>query len=186
MALSKRVRYEVLRRDGNACRYCGAKAPDAVLGVDHVVPVALGGSDDPTNLVAACVDCNAGKTSSTPDAALVAEVQADALRWAAAMKQAADEVRQKAEDRAELYGHIELIWMFPRKLPPGWRTSVDAFLEAGLDPETILEMCRVAKSARGVDNRWGYFCGCCWKRVTQLQERSREILAAQEDGAHGA
>lgn len=58
MAVSKRLRYEILRRDNHTCRYCGATAPDVKLTVDHVVPVALGGSDVPTNLVAACDACN--------------------------------------------------------------------------------------------------------------------------------
>lgn len=55
MAVSKRTRYEVLRRDNHTCRYCGGSAPDVRLTVDHVLPVTLGGSDDPSNLVAACV-----------------------------------------------------------------------------------------------------------------------------------
>lgn len=63
MTVSKRLRFEILRRDNHACRYCGGVAPDATITVDHVVPVALGGSDDPSNLVAACKDCNAGKSS---------------------------------------------------------------------------------------------------------------------------
>lgn len=56
MAISKRLRFEVLRRDNHMCRYCGRGAPDVALTVDHVVPVALGGHSDPTNLVTACVD----------------------------------------------------------------------------------------------------------------------------------
>lgn len=54
-------RFEVLKRDGFACRYCGRKAPEVTLHVDHVVPRAKGGSDDPSNLVAACSACNQGK-----------------------------------------------------------------------------------------------------------------------------
>jgi hypothetical protein len=89
MAVSKRIRFEVLRRDGHACRYCGAMAPDAKLHVDHVMPVALGGSDEPDNLVTACIDCNAGKASTSPDAPIVADVADDQLRWARAMEAAA-------------------------------------------------------------------------------------------------
>lgn len=85
MAVSKRLRFEILRRDNHACRYCGRPAPDVELTVDHVVPVALGGSDDPTNLITACRDCNGGKTSSSPDSSLVADVADDAMRWAAAI-----------------------------------------------------------------------------------------------------
>lgn len=88
MAVSKRLRYEVLRRDNHACRYCGAAAPDVKLNVDHVIPQALGGPDHPTNLVTACADCNAGKTSSMPGAATVADVDQDAFRCAATVKQA--------------------------------------------------------------------------------------------------
>ncbi|MFF0055622.1 HNH endonuclease [Streptomyces microflavus] len=64
MAVSKRLRYEILRRDRFTCRYCGASAPDAPMRVDHVTPVALGGTDHPSNLVAACEPCNSGKTST--------------------------------------------------------------------------------------------------------------------------
>lgn len=77
MAVSKRLRYEILRRDKFACRYCGAKAPDAPLRVDHVTPVALGGTDDPTNLVTSCEPCNAGKTSTIEG--FVEDVQSDTV-----------------------------------------------------------------------------------------------------------
>lgn len=64
MAVSKRLRYEILRRDNHTCRYCGASAPDVPLRVDHVTPVALGGSDKPENLVTSCEPCNSGKSST--------------------------------------------------------------------------------------------------------------------------
>ena len=41
MAVSKRLRYEILRRDNHTCRYCGESAPDVKLTIDHVVPVSL-------------------------------------------------------------------------------------------------------------------------------------------------
>ncbi len=86
MAVSKRLRYEILRRDNHACRYCGATAPGVRLNVDHVIPQALGGSDKPTNLVTSCADCNAGKTSSMPDAMPVADVDQESFRQAVQLK----------------------------------------------------------------------------------------------------
>lgn len=65
-AISKRTRFDVLRRCFFACFYCGLPAPLATLEVDHVVPVARGGADDEWNLVAACTDCNAGKLDGVP------------------------------------------------------------------------------------------------------------------------
>lgn len=59
--LTPKERFTILKRDGFACQYCGARAPNARLFVDHVVPVVDGGSNDPENLVAACFECNAGK-----------------------------------------------------------------------------------------------------------------------------
>ena len=35
--------------------------------VDHIVPVAKGGTDDPENLVAACRKCNFSKQDKMPD-----------------------------------------------------------------------------------------------------------------------
>jgi hypothetical protein len=57
----KRVRFEVFKRDMHTCVYCGRKSPDVVLHVDHVIPVAKGGTNDLSNLVTACEDCNRGK-----------------------------------------------------------------------------------------------------------------------------
>lgn len=88
MAIGRRLRFEILRRDGHTCRYCGAKAPDVALEVDHVIPTALGGSDEPNNLVAACQDCNQGKASIQPDSPIIEDVAEDALRWSKAMAQA--------------------------------------------------------------------------------------------------
>lgn len=101
MPVSKRLRYEILRRDNHTCRYCGSSAPDVRLTVDHVTPVALGGNDEPTNLVAACAACNSGKTSSSPDAPLVDDVAQDALRWSKAM-QAAAEIHREDQQRARI------------------------------------------------------------------------------------
>lgn len=82
MAVSQRLRYEILRRDNHACRYCGATAPNVKLNVDHVIPTSLGGSDKPDNLVTACADCNGGKTSSMPNAMPVADVKQETFRQA--------------------------------------------------------------------------------------------------------
>lgn len=61
-ALSQKIRFEVFKRDSFTCVYCGRKAPDVVLQVDHIVPVAQGGTNDILNLVTSCVDCNQGKS----------------------------------------------------------------------------------------------------------------------------
>lgn len=65
--VSPRTRFEVLKRDGFKCFYCGTVAAERKLHVDHVIPVKLGGSSDAANLVAACQPCNAGKSAVSLD-----------------------------------------------------------------------------------------------------------------------
>lgn len=61
MALSKKIRFEVFKRDGFKCSYYGKSPPAVVLEVDHIDPKSKGGSDDINNLLSACFDCNRGK-----------------------------------------------------------------------------------------------------------------------------
>lgn len=60
--LSKKLRFEIFKRDSFKCQYCGKSAPDVILHVDHLNPVAKGGDNDILNLVTSCFDCNSGKS----------------------------------------------------------------------------------------------------------------------------
>jgi len=60
-AVSKKIRFEVFKRDSFTCQYCGATAPESVLHVDHITPVAQGGDNSIVNLVTSCASCNLGK-----------------------------------------------------------------------------------------------------------------------------
>ncbi len=61
-AMSKKVRFEVFKRDSFICQYCGQSAPDVVLHVDHIQPVSKGGDNDLMNLITSCQACNSGKS----------------------------------------------------------------------------------------------------------------------------
>lgn len=67
MSLSKKIRFEVFKRDSFTCQYCGKAAPDVILHVDHIEPRSKGGSDDIINLVTSCRDCNLGKSNRKLD-----------------------------------------------------------------------------------------------------------------------
>lgn len=60
-SLTKKTRFEVFKRDSFTCQYCGRMAPDVILEVDHINPVANGGENELINLVTSCYDCNRGK-----------------------------------------------------------------------------------------------------------------------------
>jgi 5-methylcytosine-specific restriction endonuclease McrA len=57
------VRFAVFERDAFRCSYCGATPQDARMVVDHIVPIADGGTDAMENLTTACQACNAGKAA---------------------------------------------------------------------------------------------------------------------------
>ena len=59
--IPKGVRFDIFKRDAFKCQYCGRTAPDVVLEIDHINPIANGGNDDPFNLITSCFDCNRGK-----------------------------------------------------------------------------------------------------------------------------
>lgn len=62
-AITKKIRFEVFKRDSFKCQYCGAAAPDVLLEVDHIQPVSKGGAGDILNLITACQSCNSGKSN---------------------------------------------------------------------------------------------------------------------------
>ena len=195
MAVSKRLRYEVLRRDNHACRYCGAAAPDVKLTVDHVMPVALGGSDDASNLVTACVDCNAGKSSSNPDAPMVEDVVADALRWSLAIEHVAAE---KERDRAALDEQVREVmsewwdrWNAATTrtipdFPADAEESISRWLSRGLPVATLKRMAgaAIAKYLRTPSmvrpDVWPYYAGCCSSALREIQDAAKEMLSKDE------
>ena len=61
--ISVKKRFNVLKRDKYICQYCGLKAPDVTLEIDHIIPTSKGGSSIIDNLTTSCWDCNRGKGS---------------------------------------------------------------------------------------------------------------------------
>lgn len=65
--MSVKLRTAILKRDGEQCVKCGAspkKNSAVTLEVDHIIPVAEGGTNDPKNLQTLCWSCNQGKTDA--------------------------------------------------------------------------------------------------------------------------
>lgn len=180
MAVSRRIRFEILRRDGHTCRYCGAAAPDVKLTVDHVIPIALGGGDEPSNLVTACQPCNAGKSSTSPDEHIVEDVDATAMLFAQALEQASQiRRREMADVEAILYEMHELWDNIPK--PSDWEASIERFIGAGLGRDELIAFTCTTFDAPQVSTSgcWRYFCGCCWNEIRDRQELARRLI---EDG----
>lgn len=190
MTISRRLRFEILKRDGHTCRYCGAKAPDVKLTVDHVVPIALGGGDEPNNLVAACADCNAGKSSTNPSDPLVADVDATALLFAHAIEVASQRRREEALLMAaavDVWGDYWLSWGWTDSagerhtmpLPSDWRASIERFYGYGLSMAELEAFVDTAMGHKGARDEFRLFCSLAWKEIGERQELARRLI---EDG----
>lgn len=60
-SITPKIRFEILKRDNFACHYCGRKAPEVTLEVDHIEPYSKTKNNDSENLITACKECNRGK-----------------------------------------------------------------------------------------------------------------------------
>lgn len=106
--IKRSERCAIYDRDGWRCVYCGRKVNSGkgtngcdpnTATLDHVTSRLLGGSDDASNLVTSCIDCNVAK-SSLSVTAFVAKVaktaekrDALAVRIRVALKTELDRVR---------------------------------------------------------------------------------------------
>lgn len=117
--LPKKIRFEVFKRDRFTCQYCGRMAPDVILEVDHIQPVAEGGKNTILNLITSCRDCNRGKgkTRLTDDTEL---------------KKQQAQMTELAEKREQL------------KMLMEWRTEL-----ANIHKEEVDYICEYWKKANG-------------------------------------
>jgi len=171
VGLSKKLRFDVFKRDLFTCQYCGAHPSDSVvLEVDHVHPVAEGGGNEIDNLVTACFDCNRGKgaglLSSIPDSLAA---KAEMVLEKEAQIRAYYEILQAKKDRKD-----EEIWSIADILMDRFgddnilRTrlaSIRMFLDR-LDYYEVQEAMEIAtdkKYSKGA--AFSYFCGICWRKI---------------------
>jgi len=172
--LSKRVRFEVFKRDLFTCQYCGATPPDAVMEVDHIDPVADGGGDEEANLVTACFDCNRGKAaipltvvpeSLADRAARVSEAEEQLAAYRAIMRQ------QEERKEADIWEVIEALFGVATTTHERFR-SVGTFL-GRLPFEAVLDAANATRAATthfSDSRRFRYFCGICWRLVREGEQ----------------
>lgn len=55
------LRDKLIEEMNGRCSYCGCRLKQGLINIDHIVPVASGGSDDESNLRISCKPCNQRK-----------------------------------------------------------------------------------------------------------------------------
>lgn len=182
MPLRPSVRFEVFKRDGFTCQYCGRKTPAIVLEVDHIIPIAGGGTDDIENLVTACWDCNRGKgardldsRAPVPDleerAGLIMEREAQ-IRVYNEAKQT--ERERKDRDFAEVWEHWFDAWSkdeLPRWHTP-WESTLRAYIEQ-IGKHEVMDAMDIAQNRfRAIkSDAVRYFVGVLKRKVARQEGR---------------
>lgn len=100
--ISKKIRFEVFKRDKFTCQYCGSSSPDVILEVDHTKPVADGGDNNIMNLITSCRDCNRGKGKVRLDDSQEVKKQKQAMKELADKR---EQVEMLIKWREELVGY---------------------------------------------------------------------------------
>lgn len=169
-ALSKKSRFDVFKRDGFACQYCGDHPPKVLLHVDHIVAVANGGTNDEDNLITACEPCNLGKGARPLDAA--PETLADkAARIAEAEEQLAgySAVMEAKRERVEAE-----VWRVVAALTGESSIARDRYQSikmfiGKLGVHEVLDAAEIARAQTWHPSsaQFKYFCGICWNKVRE-------------------
>jgi hypothetical protein len=178
MAVGKKLRFEVFKRDGFRCQYCGRTPPAVTLEADHIEPESKGGATDIDNLMTSCMDCNRGKGANELEAipetlvtrAQVAQEREEQLRVYGEVMMT---IRQRKEAQTNTVSQRWYQLCGPSgkdySLGEDRRTSVRRFLE-DLPISDVLDAVDIAHSKKpGWPNNdlstWRYFCGVCWTKI---------------------
>lgn len=169
MTIGKRLRFEIMKRDGFRCRYCGATAVREPLEIDHVHPIAEGGSDEPENLVTACFSCNRGKSKVLlEDSHLPSPVPREALLdQAEQIREYSEAVAEVTRAHSELRDHVAEAWRTvvgddpPETLYRQFPGLLDRY-----PSDWVLDSMKAVADAGITDalNQTKYFYGCLRKK----------------------
>jgi hypothetical protein len=170
-AISKMTRFEVFKRDGFACQYCGAHPPAVILHVDHINPVALGGVNDMDNYITACEPCNLGKSARSladipqslkDKVAQIAEREEQIQGY----QQVMSSKRLRLDDEAGAVREVYEQFNEGFTLSESAMVSVRKFVDQ-LGMHAVVDAMESAHT-RGTVRRNGefkYFCGICWNLI---------------------
>lgn len=172
MAISKKIRFEVFKRDGFKCSYCGNEPPAVILEADHINPSSEGGTDDINNLITSCFDCNRGKkniplsvitTQLQENFEVLKEKEEQLKEYRKFVAKIARRIQKDINDIDSLYTEQYPKWGFSNMFK---NASLKIFLKK-LPKHEVIESLQIAisKYPNDKDRVIPYFCGVCWNKI---------------------
>lgn len=181
MAISKKLRFEVFKRDGFACQYCGRKPPEVTLELDHINPRSRQGKDDTENLLAACFDCNRGKgkiplekipKTLVVNLGILKEKELQLREYNKFLAKIEKRIQIDIEEINEIYISYFPKWQLSDRFK---NISLKRFIKL-LPKQIIIDAMHLAchNMLRNAEDdppgeAPGYFCGICWNKIREKE-----------------
>ncbi len=170
-SLSKKLRFEVFKRDGFQCLYCGQSPPSVVLEIDHIEPFSKGGDCSIENFITACFDCNRGKKdipldkipSKLSENLEVLKAKEEQIKeYRKFIKKIESRVKKDIEEVAAVFSN----YFEGYSLTDSFKNrSIKNFLKLLPKHEVIEAMGLAVNKVGDIDRSIKYFCGICWTKI---------------------
>jgi hypothetical protein len=166
--ITKKLRFEIFKRDGFVCAYCGQSPPQTTLEIDHIEPVSKGGKCEINNYITSCFECNRGKsnieldkipTKLSENLEVLKEKEDQLKEYRKLVKKIERREKKDIEDISKIYSD-----MFTKyELTDNFKNvSIKKFL-THLPKHEIEDAMRIAvNKINDSDKSIKYFCGICW------------------------
>ena len=176
---SRKIRFDVFKRDGFKCQYCGRTPPAVILELDHIIPKSKAGPENINNYITACFDCNRGKGKHKLDTIPLGisdnvESIKERRRQLKAFNRLIEQQEQEYEDGIQAINEV-FSDSFPNKEPTDKfnRISTKRFLSL-LPLAKVQDAMALACSIKSDDPEKAilYFCGICWNWIKSPETRN--------------
>jgi len=177
MTISKTLRFEVFKRDGFQCQYCGKQPPEIVLEVDHIIPRKRKGKNDIDNLITSCFDCNRGKGARDLKIAppgtenklrILKEKEEQLKEYNKFLEKIERRIQKDINEIDEIYNSYFKKWWFSETFRNNTLKRFLKFLPKQIVADAIHLACYNMLKKGGYhpeNSAIRYFCGICWNRI---------------------
>ncbi len=172
MSISKKIRFEVFKRDGFTCQYCGNAPPKVTLEIDHINPKSEGGADTINNFLTACFDCNRGKRNIPltkipgglrENLEILKEKELQLSEYNKFIAKIEKRIQKEIEEISSIYHEYFSEYVLSESFK---NTSIKQFLKY-LPKSIIKEAMDLACSRMNSNKSIKYFCGICWNKIKE-------------------
>jgi len=171
ITLTKKIRFDVFKRDSFTCSYCGNKPPNVTLEVDHIIPVSKNGTNDIDNLITSCFDCNRGKGKNElgclPETTIekIERLKEQELQYKEFKKilskiknRKLDEINKIEAIFTSMFGNYSFTETFKNK-------TIKMFIDKLGFNEVEEAMELAVDTIEFPSDATKYFCGICWNKI---------------------